>query len=184
MSVDKIKAITGTVREVSSAQVAGESRKYSFVLFETDGGEMVKVNNLVTDAEVDQVVRPGQHDVYHVRTYRGLRGKFNLLMATETDIGPGFMKLTVAAMIGNFYMSVVGGLIYSLIFGGLLFGPAVYAVTNSVNLSFFFALVPLYLAVWDAIRFTGLAGEISSLKRDLLGGRSQSGREMVQVTNI
>lgn len=184
MSSDKIKAITGTVREVSSAQVAGGSSKYSFVLFETDGGEMVKVNALVTDPEVDQVVRPGQHGTYHVRTYRGLRGKFNLLMATETDIGPGFMKLTFWALFHNFYMSVVGGLVYSLIFGGFLIGPATYGMTGSKDLSFFLALIPLYLAVWDAIRFTGLAGEITSLKRDLLGGRSESGREMVQVTNI
>lgn len=187
MTNPNLKTITGTVREVSSSEIAGGqngSKRYTFVLFETDEGEKVKANNLVVDAHVDQVIRPGQHATFHIRTIRTFLTKSNLLLATESDIGPGFLQLPVSMLIGNLYLSIFGGLVLSLFFGGLAIGPAVYGLTGSVNLSFLLAMTPLYVLVWNALKLFKMRSEASGLRRSILGGSMEGGREAVAVTNI
>jgi hypothetical protein len=180
MSNATIKEIVGTVMEVSSAQLGTDknlSKRYPFVMIRTDDGELIKVNNLLVDAHVDQVIRPGQHAKFYVRTARIMMKKANFLLATESDIGIGVMKFPVSLLLGQLYLAVLGGLLLSAFIGALLVGPFLYYFVfgHNFTLTVLGCGAPLYFLVWNAVKLMFVAGETSALRHRLTGSSASAG---------
>ena len=180
MSNVKIKEIVGTVMEVSSAQLGTDknlSKRYPFVMIKTDDGELIKINNLLVDAHVDQVIRPGQHAKFHVRTARILLKKVNFLLATESDIGIGVLKFPISLLFGQLYLAIFAGLLLSGFIGAFFVGPFLYHFVFGRNftLTVLGCGVPLYLFVWNALKLMFVAGETSALRYRLTGSSASAG---------
>ncbi|MFS2325026.1 hypothetical protein U2P60_06355 [Brucella sp. H1_1004] len=173
-----VTVLSGEVIEKSASVAQGDvsnsntNSMYPFILLKTEKGEVVRINNLVTDTHTDQQITIGLKTTLYLKSIRHMTNfkKMNFAIAANSEKGVGIIDLPLRLIINVFIQSLVGGALAGTfvgffasmpligIFGGFgLFLTAIVAIS-----------VPIYF-LWSATQFAGARNASLRLRNKLLG---------------
>ncbi|NKL18473.1 hypothetical protein [Rhizobium leguminosarum] len=135
LGLGKVKKITGTIIQVSQAEIARGGTFFDFVTIEGDDGQVYKVRRLIAGSDVGLDIVIGRHLTMHIQAFRTIYTWFvkrNVLHAAATDQGVaigltraekfGFLVtilfVTPISMVLSLIPSALVVLTYQTFFGG------------------------------------------------------------------
>lgn len=171
--------VSGEVIEKSASMTQGDvhnsstNSMYPFILLKTERGEVVRINNLVTDTHTDQQIGAGLKTTLYLKQIRHMTNfkKMNLALAARSDNGVGVIDLPLRLIVNMFIQSIVGGALAGAFVGFFasmpligIFGSFGLILTAIVAIS-----VPMYF-LWSATKFAGARSASLRLRNILHGG--------------
>lgn len=120
-----VQIISGEIIQLSTRIAQGDvensntGRMYPFVMIRSDGGEIIKINNLIADTHIGQRLVIGKKVRFYLKKMRHLVNfkMMNWALAAVSDNGTGIRDLP-ARVIRGFYaqaifLGLVGGSVHS-----------------------------------------------------------------------
>ncbi|WP_421522176.1 hypothetical protein [Ochrobactrum quorumnocens] len=171
--------VSGEVVEKSASLTQGDvhnsntNSMYSFILLRTDTGDVVRINNLVTDTHTDQQIVVGLKTTLYLKPIRHMTNfkKMNFALAARSDNGVGVIDLPLRLIVNLFIQSIVGGALAGAFVGFFasmpligIFGAFGLFLTAIVAIS-----IPIYF-LWSATKFAGARSASLRLRNKLHGG--------------
>lgn len=188
----RIKKISGTVTEVGAHNVEARSggaqvTVYSFFTIAQDNGDLVRINQVLTNAETDYEVEVGNRATFYIRNLKKWPKSANILAATESSRGfnfnnaPGIAEIVGAALIVTMASPFVYGL-FGYTSTALILSP----FTDNMTVVLCLALWPIVLAYYHLVFLPiRVRMDTSALKLQLSKrGNSAEMPVAAKVTNI
>ncbi|WP_455296531.1 hypothetical protein [Brucella pituitosa] len=139
VSESGLQIISGEIIQFSASIAQGDvensntGRMYPFVMIRSDGGEVIKINNLIADAHIEQHLVIGKKVRFYLKQMRHLTNfkTMNWGLAAVSDNGTGILDLP-ARVIRGFYaqaifLGLVGGAVASFLLTTVIGGVFYYA---------------------------------------------------------
>lgn len=124
LSDEGVKIVSGESIQISAsisqsdAENSYTSRMYPFITIKSDGGEVIKINNVVADAHIEQHLSIGKFVTFYLKQVRHITNfkMMNCAVAATSDLGTGILDFP-ARVVRAFYMQV---LFFGLILGAIV----------------------------------------------------------------
>lgn len=173
-----VTVVSGEVIEKSASLTQGSASNsntnsmYPFILLKTDEGEVVRINNLVTDTHTDQQIMVGLKTTVYLKPIRHMTNfkKMNLALAAKSEKGVGVIDLPFRLIANLFIQSLVGGALLGAFVGFFAAMPLV-GVFGAFGI-FLAAIVAISVPahfLWSAAKFAGARNTSLRLRNRLLG---------------
>ena len=142
---DGLKIVSGEIVQISASISQGDAANsntntlYPFIIIKSDNGEVIKINNLIADAHIEQHLFIGKHVTFYLKQVRHLINlkTMNCAVAATSDAGTGILDLP-ARLITALYIQAIGmGLLVGTVASFLLttvIGGIFYYVGSTLGL--------------------------------------------------
>ncbi|MCV9910386.1 hypothetical protein OIV19_22640 [Brucella sp. HL-2] len=125
---DGITIISGEIVQISASISQGDvensntSRMYPFIMIKSDDGEVIKINNLIADAHIEQHLFLGKKVTFYLKQVRHLTNfkTMNCAVAATSDAGTGIMDLPAQVVRALYIQAIIVGLLVGAIASFLL----------------------------------------------------------------
>ncbi len=126
-SEEGVEVVSGEIVQISASMVQSDvensniGKMYPFIMINTGNGEVLKINNIVVDAHIEQHLNIGKSVTLYLKQVRHLTNfkKMNFAVAVTSDIGAGIMDLPSRVVRGMYsvsiFLGVIGGAIVSFV---------------------------------------------------------------------
>ncbi|MGU3401321.1 hypothetical protein ACLBWS_16520 [Brucellaceae bacterium D45D] len=118
-TIEGLEIVSGKIVQLSTSIAQSDvsnsniGAMYPFIMMKTANGEVLKINNLVADAHIQQHLTIGRDITLYLKQARHLTNfkKLNFAVAATSSAGTGILDLPARAISGLYSMSVVIGLV-------------------------------------------------------------------------
>lgn len=174
-----VKVVSGEIIQKSASLRQSDvnnsnmNAMYPFIMLKTSDGEVLKINNVVVDAHIEQHLSIDKTVTLYIMQIRHMINfkKMNFALAARSNDGIGVVDLPLRLIVNQFFLSVFVGALAGAFVGFFaamplvgLFGFFGLFLTALVALSF-----PIYF-FWWATKFAGARNASLRLHNKLLGG--------------
>jgi hypothetical protein len=142
---DGLKIVSGEIVQISASISQGDAANsntntlYPFIMIKSENGDVIKINNLIADAHIEQHLFLGKKVTFYLKQMRHMTNlkMMNCAIAAISDAGTGILDLP-ARLITALYVQAIGmGLLVGTIASFLLttvIGGIFYYVGSTVGL--------------------------------------------------
>ncbi len=142
---DGLKIVSGEIIEISASMHESDvnnsntNAMYPFIMLKTANGEILKINNLVVDAHIQQHLFVGKTVTLYLKQMRHLINlkTMNCAVAAVSNSGTGIMDVPARVIRGFYVQAIVVGLIMGAVASFLLttvIGGIFYYVGSTLGL--------------------------------------------------
>ena len=149
-----IKVVSGEIIQISASvhqsdvDNSNTNAMYPFIMLKTEDGEVLKINNLVVDAHIEQHVLLGKKVTFYLKQMRHLINFkiMNCAVAAISDSGTGILDIPARVIRGFYVQAIVVGVIMgavasfllTTVIGGIFFyvGRTLGSITGIYSLEY------------------------------------------------
>ena len=125
---DGLRIVSGEIVQISAsisqsdAANSNTSRMYPFIMIKSDESEVIKINNVVADAHIEQHLFIGKQVTFYLKQMRHMTNlkTMNCVVAATSDAGTGIMDVPARLIRALYIQAIFIGLIVGTIASFLL----------------------------------------------------------------